>query len=202
MILILLFIPSCFTPVFLLSFQSECLIATGWFKSYILFFGLILSFRPCQMNLPESAPANGSPMRTKLCWRSQSLTRRKQRMRRSAHGAICSRIWKMKVILMWPSTHMSCKGCQWQMAVMTSVPYLWFHYVTMLEISSFKTETLAEARWHSFLSIFGCWMKNLPPQGEFYLKPKPSEMYYAWGMMSTNGVKYTAMASTFPNEAA
>ena len=45
-------------------------------------------------------------------------------------------------------------------------------------------------------------MKSLPPQGEFYLKPKPNEMYYAWGMMSTNGVKYTAMASTFTNDAA
>ena len=39
-------------------------------------------------------------------------------------------------------------------------------------------------------------------QGEFYLKPKPNEMYFAWGMLSTNGVKFTAMASAFTNEAA
>ena len=39
-------------------------------------------------------------------------------------------------------------------------------------------------------------------QGEFYLKPKPNEMYFAWGVLSTNGVKFPAMASAFTNEAA
>ena len=39
-------------------------------------------------------------------------------------------------------------------------------------------------------------------QGEFYLKPKPNEMFYAWTSPSPNGVKYTALASIFSDEAA
>ena len=72
----------------------------------------------------------------------------------------------------------------------------------ILILLCFHVENEFMFEWYcdSSISKWFCayWMK----QGEFYLKPKPNEMFYAWSSPSPNGVKYTAMASIFSNEAA
>ena len=45
------------------------------------------------------------------------------------------------------------------------------------------------------------WIQLWLVQGEFYIRPKANEMFYSWGSVATNGIKFGSMASAFTGEA-